>query len=292
MFARLTRYIRRHKSAEEKLAEGVAVGVGVRVAMSILAAGAASAAITYVATEPSTFHPNFPPSAKLVAFVERHEGVRYVPYQDPGGKRICTVGAGHVLSWHYGCTAAQLRTTYSPAQVAAFLRSDLGSARSCITGAFTRHLTQPEYEALVDMVFNAGCGSLGFHYGGRTIAGTVAAGDVALLPGVWEHIAVTASGVYLGGLAERRADEVALYTRSYYGAGIGYFVAPRPLTKLQRAELALRERTGYYSWLAWYLHEGAWRPYAVHAAIVRPHIPARIPAAWWRRERAFVKARR
>lgn len=73
---------------------------------------------------------------------------------------------------------------------------------------------------------------------------------------------------------------------------------PKPLTPAQQkqaaraaAEAKLHARTGYFAWLGWELHEGVWRPYAVHAAAVRPHVPAKIPAAWWRRERAFIAAR-
>lgn len=66
---------------------------------------------------------------------------------------------------------------------------------------------------------------------------------------------------------------------------------PKPLTPAEKKIAALHTRTGFYAWLAWYLHEGAWKPYAIRAAIVRPHVPVPVPRSYWPRERAFVKAR-
>lgn len=285
-WSKVAAFARRHKKAEEELAITAGFAIGWRlIGAALLGAGVASAAVLSSSTT-TTYHPAYPLSPKAVAFIERHEGVRYHPYQDPSGIAACTEGAGHVMAWAY-CTPAQLRETITPAQVAAFLVRDSGVARSCITSHVTHPIGQPEYEALVDLVFNAGCGSLYY----RNVVGYVNAGDNARLAGAWEATAVTAGGRYLGGLAQRRIDEVNLALRGYYGAGIGYYVRPRPLTKAQRAEAALRAKTGYYPWLAWYLHEGAWRHYAVHATIVRPRVPAVIPSTWWRRERAFVRAR-
>src|SRR5581483_2047003 len=244
---RLLRIVRRDKD-EEEVAGGIAIGW---VLASVLAAGAASAAITVVATEAPTFHPSFPISAKAVAFIERHEGVRYYAYNDPSGIAACTIGAGHVLDWRY-CTRAQLTSRISAAQVADYLRADTNTARGCITRAITAHIGQPEYEALVDLVFNAGCGSLTY----RDVGGLVNAGETARLPAAWENTATTAGGRYLAGLAQRRIDEVTLALHGYYGAGIGYFVNPKPLTKVEKAELVLRRKSGYYAWLAWYLHRG------------------------------------
>ena len=73
---------------------------------------------------------------------------------------------------------------------------------------------------------------------------------------------------------------------------------PKPRTPAQKkraakaaVEVKLRARTGYWSWLPWYLGEGAWKRYGTHAATVRPSVSRHVPAAWWRRERVFVRAR-
>lgn len=280
------RWLGLHRRGEQALGEAVGIDVVVGVARYLLAAGAASAAVLATQTT-SAFHPSFVMSPKALAFVERHEGVVYHPYQDPAGIPACTGGAGHVIDWRY-CTPAQLRQTITPAQVTGWLAADTGAARSCVTGALTAHVTQYQYEALVDLVFNAGCGSLGY----RNVAGLINTGRLAEVPAALSRTAVTAGGRYLPGLYQRRLDEGALFAHGYYGAGIGYYLPPKPLTAAQRAERELRARTGFYSWLAWYLHEGAWKKYAVHATVVRPHVPRTVPHGWWLRERRFVKARR
>jgi hypothetical protein len=61
--------------------------------------------------------------------------------------------------------------------------------------------------------------------------------------------------------------------------------------KAAAAIARLKKRTGYFSWLAWYLGEGDWRPYGPHNSRVRPNVSRVIAAAWWVKERAFIKAR-
>lgn len=219
-------FVRRHKRVEEKVAEGVGIGVGVRIVSAALAAATASAAIAVVATQsgPPATHI----SVKAVAFIERHEGVRYRPYQDPSGIAACTVGAGHVLGWRF-CTAKDLATTYTPAQVAAFLKADVGRSERCV--AAVGAVSQPTFDALVDLTFNAGCGSLGWHeppyY--RTLASLAGAGELELLAAEVRRTATTAGGRVLAGLVTRRADEANLILTGFYGPGIGYYIAPRPL---------------------------------------------------------------
>jgi GH25 family lysozyme M1 (1,4-beta-N-acetylmuramidase) len=58
------------------------------------------------------------------------------------------------------------------------------------------------------------------------------------------------------------------------------------------AAAKLRARTGYWSWLAWRLGEGAWRDYRPATATVRPRVRAAVPSVWWRNERAFTRARK
>jgi GH24 family phage-related lysozyme (muramidase) len=209
----------------ERTVEGIAVGAAIRVASYILAASAASAAVAVVATQSSN---QMHVGAKAVVFIERHEGVRHYPYQDPSGVAACTVGAGHVLAWRY-CTAAEMRTYYSQAKVDALLRGDVGHAERCVQQA-AGAITQPAFEALVDLAFNAGCGSLYWHsrpyY--RTLASLARAGELELLAAEVRNTATTAGGRYLAGLATRRRDEATLMLTGYYGPGIGYYVRPKP----------------------------------------------------------------
>lgn len=64
--------------------------------------------------------------------------------------------------------------------------------------------------------------------------------------------------------------------------------APRPAGK---GAAALRAERGYWPWLEWYLGEGDWKGRGRYSPRVRPHVAARIPASWWRAERAFLRAR-
>jgi len=54
----------------------------------------------------------------------------------------------------------------------------------------------------------------------------------------------------------------------------------------------LREKTGFYSWVAWKLGEGPWRKYGKASPKVRPHVPRVIPVKWWRQYAAFLRARK
>lgn len=282
MRGKLGAFLRHHRRAEGAV-EAMGMALAWRLlAATVLGAGVASAAV--LTTESSAYHPSYVMSAKGLAFVERHEGVVLHPYNDAGG--VCTEGAGHVL--HFSrCTSAELRSTITPARADALLGADTGTAQACIRSRVTHPIDLPQYEALVDLAFNAGCGSLYY----RNVIGLVNAGALGQVPYALSTTAVTAAGHYLAGLYQRRLDEGALFSKGYYGVGIGYYAPPRKLTAAERAEAKLRAKTGFYPWLAWYLHEGDWRAYAVHASVVRPNVPRKIGAAWWRRERAFVGAR-
>jgi hypothetical protein len=73
------------------------------------------------------------------------------------------------------------------------------------------------------------------------------------------------------------------------------FVAHRVRTQQTvRARLVagLRTRTGYWSWLAWYIGAGDWRTLGRRYLPARPDVPHAIPAAWWRVEVAHVTAAR
>lgn len=54
----------------------------------------------------------------------------------------------------------------------------------------------------------------------------------------------------------------------------------------------LREKTGFYSWVAWKLGEGPWKKYGKARPKVRPHVPRVIPVKWWRQYAAFLRARK
>jgi GH24 family phage-related lysozyme (muramidase) len=284
--SRLTRFFRRHKHAEETLAEAVGINIATRIVAAALAAGAASAAITAIATQTTTvYHPTAPLSTKGAAFIARNEGLRLVPYFD--GAVACTVGVGHLI--HYGgCTPYDYaHWTLTLPQAMTLLMHDAGRATACVHQTITRRITVPQDDALVDLTFNAGCGSLGWREPPywRSIASLVNTGQLGSVPATLAHTATTAGGRYLPGLYTRRVAEGVLFKRGFYGAGIGYWTAPVP-----PAIAALRAKTGYWSWLAWRLGREAWKPYGHANPAVRPHVPRRVPITWWTRLHAFVAA--
>lgn len=54
----------------------------------------------------------------------------------------------------------------------------------------------------------------------------------------------------------------------------------------------LRARTGWFSWVAWRLGEGDWRPYGKSNKTVRPNVPRLIPLSWWKRLAVFLANRK
>jgi hypothetical protein len=54
----------------------------------------------------------------------------------------------------------------------------------------------------------------------------------------------------------------------------------------------LRAKTGWFSWMAWALGEGDWKPYGKGNKAVRPNVPRLIPLSWWRRRAKFLLKRK
>lgn len=278
---RVGAYMRRHKHAEEATIEAAGLDLlwTILRRVGIFGAGiAAAATLATVTSTGPTYHPTFALSSKGAAFVTRNEGVRYTPYNDPYN---CTTGVGHLV--HKGvCTAADIVAwKLTPTQATSLLMHDAGSATSCVHQAVTHPINVPQDDALIDFTFNVGCGGLQSSSALRDVnAGNFAAVPAAL--DLWTY----ANGVYLLGLHTRRVAEGVLFTRGDYGAEIGLYAPPDP------AIAKLKTSTGYWSWLAWKLGEGAWKAYKPAAPSVRPNVPARIPAGWWKRESFYIAHRK
>ncbi len=54
----------------------------------------------------------------------------------------------------------------------------------------------------------------------------------------------------------------------------------------------LRAMTGWFSWVAWRLGEGPWKPYGALSKAVRPAVPKLIPPLWWGRLAQFLADRK
>lgn len=86
-------------------------------------------------------------SDKGLEFTKVAEGVRLKAYQDTGG--VWTIGVGHTKGVVKGMVATS-------AQVDAWLKEDIVEAEDCVTRKVFVPLTQGQYDALVDFVFNLG----------------------------------------------------------------------------------------------------------------------------------------
>jgi lysozyme len=273
MFRGLRGFSRRHRHSEEVAAEAVGLNLVWAAArwLGLIGAGAAAAAIA--TTSSATYHPTFALSTKGAAFITRHEGIRLSPYNDPFN---CTWGVGSLR--HYGrCAASEynLRLTY--AQAMALLVRDASRFTSCVRSKVTHPITQPQFDALVDLTFNAGCGSL--DYSG--IANEINRAALASVPSTLARTAVTANGVYLSGLHTRRLEEGTLFARGYYGAGIGYYQPAKPKPPVDPKRIPSPVPTWAWQWVAWELGRKPYRGHAGQAAY-RPHTaPKRIPAWGW-----------
>jgi lysozyme len=124
---------------------------------------------------------------------ERFEGVRTTAYRDIKG--VLTIGFGHTSGVKEGDTC-------TPEQAEAWLLEDIASAVACVNASVTVELTQPEFDALVDLVFNIGSGA----FEKSTLLRELNSGDYAAAAKqfeVWDH----AGGKEVAGLLRRRLAE-------------------------------------------------------------------------------------
>jgi lysozyme len=130
--------------------------------------------------------------------IKQLEGLQLTAYQDQAGR--WTIGYGHAgADVHAGLTITQ-------AQAEQLLETDLAAAVASVNRAVTSGINQNQFDALVDFVFNLGCGSLL----SSTLLRLVNAGDFTAAAQqflLWDH----AGGVVVPGLLERRRAELQLF---------------------------------------------------------------------------------
>lgn len=81
------------------------------------------------------------------------------------------------------------------------------------------------------------------------------------------------------------------YKLSADGRPAQYLRNPLP-TYIPTPEDKLRAQTGWFSWVAWRLGEGDWKPYGMMTKSVRPDVPRVIPPTWWARYARFLLNRK
>ena len=133
-------------------------------------------------------------------FIMAHEGIRLSAYPDPAtGGEPWTIGVGHTGGVQPGDTCTQ-------EQAREWLREDAQTAVRCVNQSVGRDLTQNQFDALVSLVFNIGCGN----FGKSTLLKCLNAGnDNAAAQEFlkWDR----AGGKEMAGLLKRRQDESALF---------------------------------------------------------------------------------
>ncbi|MGA2729140.1 MAG: lysozyme, partial [Terracidiphilus sp.] len=129
-------------------------------------------------------------SVNGLSLTEKFEGFSSNAYQDQVG--VWTIGYGHT-----GPDVAAGRTI-TLAQAQALLAQDVSIAAACVNAVVTVKLTQQEFDALVDFVFNLGAGA----FKGSTMLRNLNAGNftsAAAQFDLWDR----AGGAVVAGLLRR-----------------------------------------------------------------------------------------
>jgi len=136
-----------------------------------------------------------------LSLTEQFEGCQHLAYKDVGG--VPTIGFGHTLGVKMGDFC-------SHEQALAWLQQDIQKAVNAVNTMVLVPLTQGEFDALVDFVFNAGAGA----FEKSTMRRLLNAGDhhgAAEQFERWCHC----NGKVVAGLLRRRLAEKA----AFEGAG-------------------------------------------------------------------------
>lgn len=140
------------------------------------------------------------PSNSGMHLTEQFEGCRYVAYFDRLGK-VWTIAYGHTDDVHEGMTC-----TKSQAEV--WLQIDRAKASLAINRLVLPQLTQDEFDALVDFVFNLGVGDFAKSSLLRLI-NLRKFSEAAAEFDKWDH----SGGKIVQGLLRRREAENALFLK-------------------------------------------------------------------------------
>ena len=142
-------------------------------------------------------------SANGIALTKSMEGCRLTAYPDPAtGAEPWTIAYGHTgPEVHAGMTCTQ-------AQADTWLEIDLARAGQAVNGLVHVELTQNQFDALCDFVFNVGAGN----FRSSTLLRLLNQGDLSAAAeqfGKW----IFAAGKIMPGLVRRRAAEKALFLK-------------------------------------------------------------------------------
>lgn len=142
-------------------------------------------------------------SPEGIAFIERQEGRSLVKYKDANG---FSIGYGHFI---VPSDSAEVKSGVISQETAeALLRNDLKKSEAAVRKNITAKLTQSQFDALVDFVYNVGAGALAK----STLRKKLNAGDYSSVPtelSKWTK----SQGKVLPVLVKRRREEALLFSR-------------------------------------------------------------------------------
>lgn len=131
-------------------------------------------------------------------FIKGYESLRLSAYDD--GVGVVTIGYGHTATARPGMVITR-------AQAEQLFLRDLAPKERCVNSAVRVPLSQSQFDALVSLAFNIGCGA----FQNSTLLKHLNAGNyraaAAEFP-KWNK----GGGKVLGGLVKRRAAEVRMFT--------------------------------------------------------------------------------
>ncbi len=156
-------------------------------------------------------------SASGAAFIAAYEGFSATPYDGIAPARNCTIGYGHQI--HAGpCTAADFRKwgTITVRQGQALLQSDADTrfGPALQAGIPATPLTQPEFDALIDWIYNEGAAYITADSSVRSALRASPPRYSAVPQDLMRY--VLASGKKLCALYRRRASEANLWSTGSY----------------------------------------------------------------------------
>ncbi|NWA29033.1 lysozyme [Pseudomonas gingeri] len=139
-----------------------------------------------------------------IAVLKYFESCRLTAYPDPASG-----GAPWTIGWGHTGPEVTPGLVWTQEQADSQLTSDLVSREQAVSKAVTVPLTQGQFDALVDFVYNLGAGN----FQTSTLLSLINAEDMA---GAVEQFARwnKAGGKVMAGLTRRRAAEAALFTGS------------------------------------------------------------------------------
>jgi GH24 family phage-related lysozyme (muramidase) len=144
-------------------------------------------------------------SDRGLSFLERHEGFVGHLYNDSAGN--CTIGYGHLL--HHGACGSADRARYrhgiTRARARDLLRRDADVAERSVQHHVRVPLNQHRFDALVSFTFNVGTGA----FEGSTLLRV-------LNQRHYDGVPAQLMRWTIGGLEQRRADEVRLWRDGRY----------------------------------------------------------------------------